>query len=84
MPISDGSEAVAARHRRELAEFLASFTRYSPRLRGLSPTVPATGSLRNDSYRSSGSVERSIYTHTATPEAAGTVPATGSLRNDSY
>ncbi|MGV2333385.1 MAG UNVERIFIED_CONTAM: hypothetical protein LVR18_04390 [Planctomycetaceae bacterium] len=37
MPISDCRDAVAARHRHELAEFLASSTRPSPRLRGLSP-----------------------------------------------
>ena len=36
LPISDGRETVAARHRRELAEFLASSPRRSPRLRGLS------------------------------------------------
>jgi hypothetical protein len=37
LPISNGREAVAARHHRELAEFLASSPRPSPRLRGLSP-----------------------------------------------
>ncbi|MGV2335398.1 MAG UNVERIFIED_CONTAM: hypothetical protein LVR18_15200 [Planctomycetaceae bacterium] len=39
LPISNGREAVVARHRRELAEFLASFGRRSPRLQGLSPLL---------------------------------------------
>ncbi|MGV2339061.1 MAG UNVERIFIED_CONTAM: hypothetical protein LVR18_35280 [Planctomycetaceae bacterium] len=43
-------------------------------------TVPATGSLCNDYYRSSGSSgsdERSARTHTADPAVAGTVPQPG-------
>jgi hypothetical protein len=37
LPISNGRDTVAARHRRELAEFLASFAIPPPRLRGLTP-----------------------------------------------
>jgi hypothetical protein len=43
LPISDGRETVAARHRRELAKFLASSPRRSPRRRGLSP--PSRGAV---------------------------------------
>jgi hypothetical protein len=50
LPISKGREAVVARHRRELAEFLASFARPSPRLWGQSPrpgrTVPTVTDLQ--------------------------------------
>ena len=74
LPISDGRETVAARHRRELAEFLASSPRRSPRLRGLSLQ---SGLLSSDYYESSGSIgsdEKSIANHTAPPRNCGDCP----------
>ncbi|MGV2332886.1 MAG UNVERIFIED_CONTAM: hypothetical protein LVR18_01705 [Planctomycetaceae bacterium] len=77
MPISNGREAVAARHPRELAEFLASSPRPSPQLRGLSLQP---GSLGNDCCESSGdsgSDERSGLRSPQPPQRCGDCPRDG-------
>ncbi|MGV2339439.1 MAG UNVERIFIED_CONTAM: hypothetical protein LVR18_37360 [Planctomycetaceae bacterium] len=83
MPISNGRQAVAERHRRELAEFLASFPRPSPRLRGLSPRPE---SLSSDYYESSGSIgsERtsSRRPRSPSPKLRGLSPRPRALSSD--
>ncbi|MGV2337844.1 MAG UNVERIFIED_CONTAM: hypothetical protein LVR18_28440 [Planctomycetaceae bacterium] len=62
----------------------AQLTPPTPKAAG---TVPETGAICNECYRSpdsSGSGDCASPTHTATPKAAGTVPETGASCSECY